>query len=110
MERRTSGRIAIDADIKCRIPATPQSAIIRDLSVTGCRIETVASIRGVGGTIVLDLTETVNVVGTIVWARGREAGIHFNEPLDLGRFVVLDWIEGIERGMVAKVAGLAQAA
>lgn len=103
MERRISVRVATKVDIACRMPATPQKAILQDLSLDGCRIEMRRPIAGVGGTVVIDLNEWVSLTGTIVWCRGKQAGIRFGRRLDLGRLGLLDWIEAAEPGLATKL-------
>ena len=85
------------------MPATPQKAIMRDLSLDGCRIEMGRSSAGIGGTVVVDFNEWVSVAGTIVWRRGNQVGIRFDSRLDLGRLGLLDWIEVTDPGLAQKL-------
>lgn len=85
------------------MPATPQKAVMRDLSLDGCRIEMGRSSAGVGGTVVIDFNEWVSVAGTIVWRRATQIGVRFDSRLDLGRLGLLDWIEATEPGLAAKL-------
>jgi hypothetical protein len=99
MERRNSVRVGTDVGVECRMPATPQEAILRNLSLDGCRIEIGRSSAREGTTVVLDLNRWTSVSGTIVWSNGNLAGIRFDEPLDLARYGIVDWIESTEPGL-----------
>lgn len=90
------------------MPATPQKAVMRDLSLDGCRIEMSRLSAGVGGTVVMDFNEWVSVAGTIVWCRGKQIGVRFDSRLDLGRLGLLDWIEATEPGLAGKLRGSAE--
>jgi hypothetical protein len=77
MERRRNERTETNVLMTCRVPARPCRAVMHDLSHTGCRIELPDSNVALGGTALLDLPAAGQVTGTVVWVRGRVAGIRF---------------------------------
>ena len=103
MERRISVRVNTNVGVACRIPATPQAATVRDLSLHGCRVETAGPFSQAGGSVVLELGDWASVTGTIVWCDRTAAGIRFDRPLDLGRFGISDWVEAAGDGLAARL-------
>jgi len=77
MERRRDERTETNVLLTCRVPARPCRAVMHDLSHTGCRIELPDANVELGGTALLDLPAAGQVAGTVVWVRGRVAGIKF---------------------------------
>ncbi|HZC38152.1 MAG TPA: PilZ domain-containing protein, partial [Sphingomicrobium sp.] len=57
-------------------------ARLRDISSFGATIETTAALVP-GAEPLLDLGEAGSVFATVVWTRGDEAGLRFNQPFDL---------------------------
>ena len=82
MERRKSPRAAMNQEVIGRIPATPIRAKILDLSGSGCQIESESPLVLVGRTILLDLSDTCELAGTVVRKSGDHAGIEFTEPIN----------------------------
>ena len=110
MERRISVRIDTSVDVACRMPATPQSATIRDLSLHGCRIETAKPFAVLGGSVVLNLGDWASVPGTVVWVDGNMAGVKFDRSLDLGSYGILDWLDNVAAIPPERLAGRSRAA
>jgi hypothetical protein len=72
------GRVSTDArDDLCRV---------RNISTGGMRIETLAPIE-VGQHISVELKSGVTVRSSVVWVDGAEAGVSFDEPVDIGQLL-----------------------
>lgn len=80
-ERRSRQRAPIDVNLTCRMPATPQPATIRDISHYGCRIEVPGAPIELGGTALIEVPGVGPVAGSVVWTRGRVAGVRFERSL-----------------------------
>ena len=89
MERRSRDRIDTDLPATCRVPATPHSARVLDISRGGCRVNLKNAYAEPGVSISLDLGQGVQARGTIVWVRGDEAGVRFNPGLGMAAAVAL---------------------
>ncbi len=87
-ERRTGDRLPVDLAVDCRVPATACKAVMRNLSCGGCLLEAEQSLF-YGSTVLLALTGNKETVGTVVWSRGRTAGIRFLVPLSAQLFDLL---------------------
>lgn len=81
MERRSKFRSLTNVVVRCRVPASPDQANIQDISIGGCKIATENFILELGATILLDLTETCQAVGRVVWTNGGTAGIKFESTV-----------------------------
>jgi hypothetical protein len=80
-ERRRSVRLTADLGTVCRVPATPQSAKVLDVSMTGCRIRLAGDALPLGSTVNIDMRARRPVRGQVVWTAGQSAGIRFDRSL-----------------------------
>ena len=69
--------------------------IVCDLSLHGCKIETAQPMENLGSTVIIELTDRVSVVGTIVWVDELFAGVRFKKRLDVSRFGFKSWTESV---------------
>lgn len=81
MERRLEERRQTDVRLSCRIPASPLTAIMHDLSHHGCQIEVRSTNIELGGTALIDLPGAPRFRGRVMWKNGRLAGIRFERRL-----------------------------
>ncbi len=78
-ERRRVGRTNVSVPGSLDTPATRRSVVLADVSPTG------ASVRGhdlpkVGNFVKLDI-ESSTVFGTVIWQKGENCGLQFDEFL-----------------------------
>lgn len=78
MERRISERMPTHIPLTCRVPATPQSAVVHDISREGCRLEFLDFVIDRGATLSLELADGTRLRGEAVWAHYRTAGVRFS--------------------------------
>jgi len=81
MDQRKSYRTKINRTVVGRIPATPITVTVLDLSTGGCAIEVGSIAIPPGTTILLELTKTVEAAGRAVWADAQRIGIEFYDRL-----------------------------
>lgn len=82
MKDRETPRFSAEMTVNCRVPASPTSATIEDISTSGCRIEVGNGVVMPGGAILLELLPGFHAIGHVVWKTETEAGINFDCPLD----------------------------
>ena len=82
MEQRDTDRFLAELTVNCRVPASPTSATISDISTSGCRIGIGSGVVIPGGTILLELLPGFHAIGHVVWKAETEAGINFDQQLD----------------------------
>ena len=90
-ERRASTRLATNLGTTCRAPATPQSATVLDLSMTGCRLR-IADTLPQGATVNIEMRPARQIQGQVVWSTGQSAGVRFNRPLPENSAILLGLI------------------
>ena len=82
MENRIKERKPVDTPVLCRVPATPSTARVKDVSHSGCRL---AFMSGgpvtEGSTVNIDLGGPRPVAGQVMWSNRTEAGIRFDRSL-----------------------------
>jgi hypothetical protein len=85
VERRRARRlpVAIACASAHRAGDAPHDAILRDLSIYGCRIESGRS-HIPGASVSLRLDGSAPVVATVVWSEAGMAGCRFVEPIERG--------------------------
>ena len=81
LERRSSFREISDVTIGCRVPASPILANIQNISAAGCKIVLRDRALGRGTTVILELPDKNQVVGQVVWASQKTAGIEFEHQI-----------------------------
>lgn len=83
-DRRKSERAEIATRASCRVPATPISATIGDISMTGCQVQIDHSEHMLqkGATVLIALTDDFTAAGQVVWRKGSACGVKFNQPID----------------------------
>lgn len=81
MEQRRAFRYLADMDVGCRVPASPKSVTIKEISIEGCRISVGDGSIVPGGTILLELLPGFHAIGMVIWHRDNEAGIKFDKSL-----------------------------
>ena len=79
-ERRAAPRKPVELPVDCRVPATSCPAVMANLSTDGCRLNTARPLAK-GSTVLLTLIGQTETAGTVVWSRGRTAGVQFLVPL-----------------------------
>lgn len=96
MERRSTPRTTTSRGVIGRVAATPVRAKIIELSTSGCRAECGNALIQQGRTILLDLSESCEVAGTVVWKYGDRVGIEFAEPISQAELTRLLNVNGGE--------------
>ena len=81
MERRFTDRVPTEVGVSCRVPASPERAMLMDLSRSGCRLEFGRHNIGAGATVNLDFRTGKPVGGEVVWTDGAHAGVRFHRAL-----------------------------
>lgn len=81
MERRFTDRVPTEVGVACRVPASPERALLVDLSRSGCRLEFGRHNIDAGATVNLDFRTGKPVGGEVVWTDGAYAGVRFNSSL-----------------------------
>ncbi|MGX7925168.1 PilZ domain-containing protein [Tsuneonella sp. HG094] len=83
MERRSNDRTRTQIATICRVPATPEKAVIRDLSTTGCRLAFKHWVPvQVGTTCHIDLGSGRVVTGRVLRVDTLSCGVAFDSALD----------------------------
>jgi hypothetical protein len=76
VKRRVEPRWVAGATTSCRVPATPLSAKILDISRAGCPAQALRDdVAAKGAAIVLQLSPFLAAAGHIAWLRGRDFGL-----------------------------------
>lgn len=88
VERRSSERhvaVMLIAKLSCQNAQT--ICRIRNISATGARIETNLAVQ-IGQPMTLELRSDLHMNGKIMWAKNGNAGIQFDTPIDVTRFLL----------------------
>lgn len=80
-ERREYPRSSLAMPVQLRRFIHNQSAVIRDLSSTGCRVETSDTPLDPGNRLLIRPEGFDSLLGTVIWSRGEQAGVQFDEAL-----------------------------
>ena len=80
-DRRNSRRHPVDLFVECRVPATATSAIMIDLSDSGCRIATREKLH-LGQTVIVRFRGHKEIAGTVAWSKANVAGLRFSLALE----------------------------
>jgi hypothetical protein len=89
MERRRDERIETNLHVTCRVPARPRSALMHDLSHTGCRLEFRERDVARGGTVLVEPPGVQQISGQVVWTNGCQVGVQFDSWLGSSESVAL---------------------
>ena len=81
MERRFTDRVPTEVGVSCRVPASPERAMLVDLSRSGCRLEFGRHNIDAGATVNLDFRSGKPVGGQVIWTDGAHAGVRFHSAL-----------------------------
>ena len=83
IEQRRARRqpVAIAAASVRHVASEPQNAVLKDLSIYGCRIESGGE-HLAGQRVRLRLNGSAAVAATVVWSADGIAGCRFDEPID----------------------------
>lgn len=81
MERRYNDRVPTEVGVSCRVPASPEKAVLIDLSRSGCRLEFSRKRVDQGATVNLDFQVGQPIGGQVVWTDGPHAGVRFHSAL-----------------------------
>jgi hypothetical protein len=75
-------KVMLGAVIERFGPAPPTQHRVRDLSITGARVDRAGSLEA-GATIVITIGALQAIGATIVWTMDDMAGLKFAEPIDV---------------------------
>ena len=84
MDRRQAVRSPIHTMVGCRVPATPTLAIVRNLSASGCLLESDEPCICHGSTILVQFPGACEIAGQVMWRRRNRFGVKFNAGLEPG--------------------------
>ncbi len=73
--------MALEKEVVGRIPATPVNVTVLDLSTSGCLVEATAPLIKQGRTILLSLSDSVEIAGQVVWQDGSRFGVQFHREI-----------------------------
>ncbi len=90
--RARSPRIEVDRAATIRIDGVPSLAHIRDISQSGVKIETTATLT-IDGDVVITPEGFRPIAGVARWQDGERAGIVFNEVIRLNELIA--WIKSV---------------
>lgn len=80
--RKSATRFTISLLVEGRVPATPISARLLNISVAGCMIETMNyPLVAKAATIFLTITPSTVLSGQIAWNKGDMFGVIFHFPI-----------------------------
>ena len=95
MERRDNPRIETALAATCRVPASPHSATVRDISPTGCRVTFQQHFNiPEGSTIHVDFGLGRVVSGRVVRSSVMQCGVRFERRLPTRLAIELGLMEG----------------
>ncbi|TCJ40890.1 PilZ domain-containing protein [Parafrankia sp. BMG5.11] len=94
MERRASPRRTVNLSVVCRVPASPHSARILDVSQSGCRLALSQGHVLLGSTVHVTLTNALQISGTVTWSHGAEVGVRFHRRLSDRQAIDLGIMDG----------------
>lgn len=81
MDERNYERFAVDKEVECFYGERRDFVLLYDLSVGGCMIEAPESgVKG-GDAVHLKLYDFIEISGRVVWEKGGNAGVRFDQPL-----------------------------
>lgn len=82
-DRRTGAtRFKVSLIVQGRVPATPIGALLLNISLTGCLVETdEPTVVSEAATILLAITSSITLTGQVAWKRGDAFGVAFHKPL-----------------------------
>lgn len=63
------------------IPGSDFSVLVRDISVSGCRLSTDSALAQTGSTIIVTLAGQEMASGQIAWVADGECGVKFYRPI-----------------------------
>lgn len=81
-ERRKHHRSSLAMPARVRRLSVSQTATVRDLSQTGCKLETAGFSLIVGNRVLVRPPRFESLLGTVIWSQGRQAGVKFDDTLD----------------------------
>jgi hypothetical protein len=81
MERRLHDRTETNVLMRCRVPAQPCRAVMRDVSHDGCGLHFADAVVQQGGSVSLEVPGCRPIPGSITWVHGLSAGLRFDNPL-----------------------------
>lgn len=88
VERRANARhIAVMLIAKLSCAGTQSICRIRNISSMGARIETNLDLQK-GERLALELRSDLKMTGQIMWVDGGNAGVQFDEPIDVARYLM----------------------
>lgn len=83
-DQRRSRRLSLALPARCRmLSGYTDDVVIRDLAPEGCRIASTSLCVRPGNRIVLRPQGLEGICGLVIWARGEEAGVCFEQALYL---------------------------
>lgn len=81
MDGRTDGCHVVDRMANLIVRGERVRALMYDLSIAGCMIESPRAKLASGDLVLLELENSIDVGGTVVWSIGENAGIKFDATL-----------------------------
>jgi hypothetical protein len=96
MEWRMNAPKVKSPEVIGRVAATPVCAKILDLTSSGCLAECGSPLIQQGRTILLDLSESCEVAGTVAWKVGNRVGIEFADLISPAEMTRLLSVKGGE--------------
>jgi hypothetical protein len=81
-ERREHHRSSLAMPARVRRLSHSQSAMVRDLSRTGCKLVTAEFTLIDGNRVLIRPTGFESLLGTVIWSQSGAAGVKFDEALD----------------------------
>ena len=81
MTTRRNERVSTSLVATASIPGSDFRVLVRDISVSGCRIRTNSELAKVGSTIIVTLGSQEMASGQIAWAGDGEFGVKFHKAI-----------------------------
>ncbi len=80
-ERREQPRSSLAMPARVRRLTHSQSAVVRDLSIAGCKLETTGFSLEHGNRVLIRPAGFESLLGTVIWASEGQFGVKFDEEL-----------------------------
>ncbi|SMQ69549.1 PilZ domain-containing protein [Altererythrobacter xiamenensis] len=81
MPTRKSERVSTSRTAIATIPGSDFRVLVRDISVSGCRLSTDSALAKTGSTIIVSLAGLEMASGQIAWVADGECGVKFHRPI-----------------------------
>jgi len=83
LERRRNNRSITNREVAAHVPASPITARILDISVSGCKAQSDSRWIAPGVAVLIDLSENRTIGGQVVWREADLFGVRFEQNISV---------------------------